>query len=138
MVGMKTMMKGTLRILAATAVLALGVNTAEAAKTPADTHEIRVINNHAVSVQVYLEDADGHLHDLGRVDDSEFRVLEIDAAIATLGDFRLKIYPEAPPGSLTDRTTGIRSVDLRLGDGDAVNVHLGRELTRSQIEVTRG
>ncbi len=132
------MMKGTFRILAATAVLALGVNTAEAATNPDHTHEIRVINDHMVSVEVYLEDAAGRLHNLGRVDDSEFKVLEIDNEIADLGEFRLKIYPDAGPGSLTDATDGISSVELWLDDGDAVNVHLGGDLIESHIEVTQG
>jgi len=132
------MMKGTFRILAATAVLAFGVNTAEAATNPANTHEIRVINDHTASVEVYLEDASGRLHNLGRVDNAEFRVLSVDAEIAALGEFRLKIYPQAAPGALTGATDGIASVDLWLADGDAVNVHLGGELTQSQIEVTQG
>ena len=131
------MMKGTLRILAAAAVLAMGADRAEAATGPTDDHEIRVVNHYAVSVQVFLEDAEGRLHDLGRVRDSEFKVLAIDAETASLGEFRLKIFPDTSLGALT-AAPGIRSVTLELGDGDSVNVYLGDELARSQIEVTHG
>ena len=130
-------MKGTFRVLAAVGVLAVGVNTAEAATSPTK-HEVRVINDHAAPVEVYLEDAQGRLHALGRVDDAEFKVLEVDDEVTALGEFRLKIFPEARMGTLVDASSGIRSVELKLEDGDAVNVWLGNELTRSQIEVTKG
>lgn len=130
-------MKGTFRVLAAVGVLAVGVNTAEAATSPTK-HEVRVINDHAAPVEIYLEDAQGRLHALGRVDDAEFKVLEVDDEVTALGEFRLKIFPEARMGTMVDASSGIRSVELKLEDGDAVNVWLGNELTRSQIEVTKG
>ena len=127
-------MKGTFRVLVAIAALAAGVSTAEATETTPDTHEIRVINDYATPVEVYLEDAKGNLHALGRVADAEFKVLEVADDVVAMGDFHLKIYPEARMGTMVDATSGIRSVELRLDHGDAVNVWLGTELARSQIE----
>ena len=130
--------KGMFQVFAAVAVLALLVNTGEAAANPTGSHEIRVINDYATPVEVYLEDAQGKLHELGRVDDADFQVLALDKELAALGEFRLKIFPVARMGTMVDASAGIASVELAVDEGDAVNVWLGEELTRSQIEVTRG
>lgn len=129
---------GTFRSLAAAAALLATAGLTAAAETPDRTHEIRVLNHYAGAVEVYLEDGHGKLHALGRVAGSELKFLQVDDEITDRGAFRLKIFPEARMGTMVDASSGIRSVALELGEDDSVNVWLGAELARSQIEVTKG
>lgn len=75
------MKKGTLHVALAAAIMGLGATSAKA-ETPAagpsnNTVELRVINNNASTVRVYVMDASGRLHRLGRVSSSDFKILQI-------------------------------------------------------------
>jgi hypothetical protein len=124
----------------ATAFLALGAASAQA-ETPGpanNTVEIRVINNNASIVQVYIQDANGRMRSLGRVGRSDFRVLEVDRNVAELGAFQIKVFPDEPVWSLQGAPDGVRTRPLELQLGDAVNFWVETALTDSHLEVIRG
>lgn len=126
--------KGTLHIAMAALAIAFGADALSA--EDGAPREIRVLNSHGTPVEVYVEDAKGRSHFLGEVDEAELKFIELDEDIPALGAFRIKVFPKAPANSITGLTRGIKSVDLELVDGQAVNVWLGTDLAKSQIEVT--
>jgi len=135
-----TMMKtGTLRIAVATAILALGTTAAKAETTgPANnTLEIRVINNNASVVRVYVQDANGRLRSLGRVGRADFKILEIPKRIADMGAFEIKVFPDEPAWSLLGAPAGVRTRPLDLQLGDAVNFWVETDMTASHLEIIK-
>lgn len=136
------MMKGMKRVALMLALALVGTTTGLQAATvdgkDGGTHEIRVVNNYQAPVRVYAQDADGKLHQLGRVARGTFRVLELPNEVAEMGDLRLKVYPASPAWSLLGDEDGIRTKDLHIGTGQAVNVYLETDLTRSMIQVENG
>ena len=133
------MKTGTLRIAVATAILALGTTAAKAETTgPANnTLEIRVINNNASVVRVYVQDANGRLRSLGRVGRSDFKILEIPKGIADMGAFEIKVFPDEPVWSLLGNPSGVRTRPLDLKLGDAVNFWVETDMTASHLEIIK-
>lgn len=132
--------KGALRVALATAFLALGA-TAAKSETPGpanNTLEIRVINNNAAVVRVYVQDANGRLRSLGRVGRSDFKILEVDKSIADLGAFEIKVFPDEPVWSLLGAPDGVRTQPLALKLGDAVNFWVETAMADSHLEVIKG
>ena len=136
------MMKGICRVALMMGMVALSAPSAEAAQVKGSWddagHEVRVVNNYQSPVRVYVQDANGRMHLIGRVARGKFKVLEVSAEIAQKGDVRLKVYPNAPIGSLVGNTNGIKTRELSLQDGDAVTMWLETDLTQSMIEVQHG
>jgi hypothetical protein len=124
----------------ASAFLALGAATAKAETPgPADnTLEIRVINNHASVVHVYVEDANGRMRSLGRVGRSDFKIMEVDKSIADMGAFKIKVFPDEPAWSLLGAPDGVRTYPLDLTLGDAVNFWVETAMVDSHLEVIKG
>jgi hypothetical protein len=136
-----TMKRGILSAAIAAALVAIGSSAAQAAEvTTSDdaTHEIRVVNNHSQPVRVYVQDARGRMHQLGRVARGKLRILEVSDEIASMGDLRVKVYPAAPIGTLSGAEYGIRSKDLDLSEGGSVNLFLEATLSHSLIQVSEG
>ena len=133
-------MKGALRVALATAFLALGATAAKAENPgPANnTLEIRVINNNASVVQVYVQDANGRMRSLGRVGRSDFKIMEIDKSIADMGAFEIKVFPDEPAWSLLGSPDGVRTQPLDLQLGDAVNFWVETAMADSHLEVIKG
>lgn len=132
--------KGALRVALAGAFLALGAATAKA-ETPGpanNTLEIRVINNHASVVHVYVEDANGRMRSLGRVGRSDFKIMEVDKSIADMGAFEIKVFPDEPAWSLLGAPEGVRTHPLDLTLGDAVNFWVETAMADSHLEVIKG
>lgn len=111
---------------------------AEEIDAPDGTHEIRVINNHSTPVRVYVQDARGRMHQLGRVARGKLKIMEVSDEITSLGDIRVKVYPAAPLGTLSGAEYGIRSKDLDLAEGESVNLFLEANLSHSLIQVSQG
>ena len=63
-------------------------------------------------------------------------ILEVPAAIAAQGAFQIRVVPVAPAWSPWASAEGIRTHDLKLPEGAAINLRLERNLQDSQIEVT--
>lgn len=135
-------MKGMCRVALMMGMVAFSAASVEAAELngPGDDtgHEVRVVNNYQSPVRVYVQDANGRMHLIGRVARGKFKVLEVSAEIAQKGDVRLKVYPSEPVWSLIGNTNGIKTKELSLQPGDAVTMWLETDLTQSMIEVQRG
>ena len=135
-------MKGMFRVALMTGLVTLGATSADAAEIgnpdTEETHEVRVVNNFHSPVRILAEDAEGRRHDLGRVARGSFKVLELSAEIAEMGDVRIRVYPSEPAGSLSGNTDGIKTVPLEIEDGEAVTMWLETDLTQSMIQVEKG
>ena len=140
--GRMTMRKGTLMVAVAAALLGLGATSAKA-DTPVlgpstNTVELRVVNNHASRVMVYVQDSRGKLHSLGRVASADFEILQIPGEIAAMGDVQIKIFPSEPVWSLLGDDAGVATRGIALRLGDAVNMFVETNLYESQVEIQRG
>lgn len=129
---------GALGIAVATAIMAVGASAAKAETGPANnTLEIRVINNNASVVRVYVQDANGRMRALGRVGRSDFKIMEVPAQIADMGAFEIKVIPDEPVWSLLGEPDGVRTRPLELKLGDAVNFWVETALTDSHLEILK-
>ena len=136
------MKKGTLHVAIAAGLLALGANSAKAEPPvlgPANnTLEIRVINNNASPVRIYVQDAKGKLHGMGTVASADFKIIEVPGAVTAMGAVQLKLVPNEPVWSFAGDPDGVRTRDLELKIGDAVNFWVETELTDSKVEIIKG
>ncbi|HKJ01648.1 MAG TPA: hypothetical protein VJ997_04315 [Longimicrobiales bacterium] len=138
------MKKGTLHLAVAAGLLALGANSVEAetpVTAPASTLEVRVINNNASPVQVYVRDGMGKLHRMAMVASADVRIVEIPSEITGLGALQLKIVPSQPVWSYAgggDPMYAIRTHDLDLKSGEAVNFWVEDHLPDSRVEIVKG
>ena len=105
---------------------------------PPDGGAVRVINNYIAPVKVYVEDADGKVHELGRVRRSHAEVFEISSEIAGLGAYRIKVFPNEPAWAPVTDDFGVRTRDLALADGEVLNFWVEPDLTKSKLEFARG
>lgn len=136
------MRKGMMVVACAATLLGMGAGQAGAA-TPVrgpsnNTVDLRVVNKHATPVVVYVQDAKGRTHYLGRVSPADFKILEIPGALAAMGDLRIDIFPRVPVGSLLGDPDGVRTEGFTVKLGDAINVFVETNLLRSQVEFERG
>jgi hypothetical protein len=137
-----TMRKGTLQMVIAAGLMAVGANSA-VAETPVlgpanNTLEIRVINNNASPMRVYVQDAQGKLHRMGSVASADFKIVEVPGEITALGAVQLKLVPNEPVWSFAGEPDGVRTRDLDLQIGDAVNLWVETNLTDSKVEIIKG
>ena len=135
------MRKGTLVAAVAAALVGLGATSAKAESPvlgPAsNTVDLRVVNNHASPITVYVQDAKGRPHYLGRVGSSDFKVLEIPGSITAMGDVKIQVYPWEPYWSLLGEAAGVATNGLPLKLGDAVNVFVETNLVETQVELEK-
>ncbi len=123
----------------AAAALSLGFAPASAATTgpESDGHEVRVVNNHLGTIRVFVQDAHGELHSLGRVGRGQYKVLTVGPDITAMGPIRVKFLP-ADPTWTAGEDEGIRTQDLTFEAGQAMNAFLEADLTSSVIEIDLG
>ncbi len=140
------------RILSAAlvaAALSLGATPALASEVGSDVfasevgpdglgHELRIVNNHVTEVRVFVRDADGRSHHVGRVRRGQYKVLQLSDEITVKGPVSVEFFPADPSWSPMADNTGIRTSALDLGDGDSVTAFLEASLTSSIIEVGDG
>jgi len=136
-----TMRKGTL-VAAVTVALLQGLGATSANAEPVmgpanNTVDLRVVNNHASPVTVYVQDARGRPHYLGRVATSDFKILEIPGDIAAMGDVKIQVYPWEPAWSLLGESAGVATKLLPLRIGDAVNIFVETNLLATQVELEK-
>ena len=134
------MRKGTLSVALAVCLAALNAGTAGAqtqSGAPAD-HELRVVNGYGTTVRVYVQDADGGLHMLGRVAAADFKILKVPAALTAKGMVQIEVYPIPPFEALTPATDGIETRRIELNGATAVNMYVESELLRSVVEIANG
>lgn len=135
------MRKGTLGVAMAACLMAFNAGTAKAETKPEakSGNEIRVVNRHATTVRVYVQDANGGRHSLGRVAASDFKVMTVPAEISAMGNVQIKVYPVAPFEALTlAGVDGIQSRGIALDGKDALNMFVECDLQRSTVEIAKG
>ena len=131
------MKTGMLRIAMAAALMAGSTGALKAEGPANNTLEVRVINNNASVVRVYVQDAKGRLHQLGRVGRADFKIMEVPKAIADMGAFQIRVFPSEPVWSLMGDDHGVRTNALSLKLGDAVNFWVETDMAASKLEVIK-
>ena len=127
------MLAGSLLVVGATSADAMPLNDADGA-----TLEVRVINNHAASVRVFVEDAKGRVHTLGTVRPAEYSAIEVPGELTALGDVKIKVFPAAPAWTSVPADSGVRTQALDADDFEAIQFWVEPDLRRSQVELVRG
>jgi len=132
--------KGTFCVAAAAAMLLAPSASRLSAETtePGEPIEVRVINNHASPVQVYVEDARGRMHRLGSVASAHVKELEIPAGIAELGQLEVKVYTDAPIWSNQAERYGVRTRALDPKELEVIQFWVEPNLEKSQVEFVKG
>lgn len=136
-----TMRKGTLSVALAACLVAFSAGAVSAETdpgAPAADHELRVVNRYGATVSVYVQDADGALHMLGRVGASDFKILKVPEAITAKGRVHIEVYPVAPFESLIPEADGIVSGGFELDGSAAANMYVECDLLRSVVEIPKG
>ena len=140
--GRMTRRKGTLVAAVAAALLGVGATSVKAeppVRGPANnTVDLRVVNNHPSPVTVYVKDANGRSHYMGRIASDDFKILEIPGAIAAKGDVSIEVFPSEPAWSLLGESAGVKTNTIPLRIGDAVNVFVETSLLNTQVEIEKG
>ncbi len=133
-------MRGMKRVALTVVLAAVAAVPASAAPTvgpEANDTEIYVVNNHLVDVRVYIEDAEGRLHSLGRVARGALRNIKVPEECAG-SDFRIKVFPSAPVWSPVSDDFGVKTNPLNNQRDRLVTVWLEADLTQSLVEIDRG
>ena len=99
--------------------------------------EIYVMNNHLSDVRVYVEDAEGRLHNLGRVARGAFRHVDVPAEVSA-HDYRIKVFPATTAWSPIPDDFGIKTSPLSNDRDRQVTMWLEADLTQSIVEIDRG
>ena len=133
-------MKMLSRLALSLSLMGLAATSVEAVPASVDDEGpsvVRVVNNFGSIVQVYAEDADGHLHKLGRVARGELAEFDIPAEVAAEA-YRIKVYPHQPVWSAQHDDFGVKTNPLEGGADASVTVWLEPDLRRSVVETTGG
>ena len=132
-------MKGMIRVALMTAFMAVAAGSLRAAEVegPGDKTDVYVVNNHVTDVRVYLEDADGRLHNFGRIGRGELKNIDVPADIAAR-EFRIKVFPTAPVWSPISEDIGIKTNPLDSQRDHQVTVWVEPDITQSVVEIARG
>jgi len=131
------MMKTLSRLALSLSLIGLAATSVEAAP-PDDVGPsvVRVVNNYSAVVQVYAEDAHGHMHRLGRVGRGDLVEFDIPADIAA-DAYRIKVYPHQPVWSQQYDDFGVKTNPLDVGSDADVTVWVEPDLRRSIVETVR-
>jgi hypothetical protein len=132
------MMKGMTRVALMMALAAAAAAPVQATETDdRNDTEIYVVNNYLADVRVYVEDAKGKLHNLGRVARGELRTVDVPEEIAA-HEYRIKIFPSTPVWSPIPDDYGIKTSLLDNDRDRQVTMWLEADLTQSLVEIDRG
>lgn len=134
---MKTMLRVAL-VMGLMTTMSTAVQ-AEEVDPPTDviTTQVLVMNNYLETVRVYLEDADGKLHNMGLLARGSIKDFNVPEAVAS-GAFRVKVYPAGMPGTRLSGEAGVKTNPLESPRDQQVRVWLEPDLPRSTVEVARG
>ena len=121
-----TMMLG---LMASSAVAA----QAQSTRTGDDT-QVFVANNSVTPVRVYLQDAAGEQHELGRVDRGGTSMFDVSDETAVEGDFQIVVRP-CQFRQFSRDPVSVRTKTLEVENDETVILWLERDLSRSKVEV---
>ena len=134
-------MKAAYRMALVLSLAAMGATSVEAAPITGPDDEapqaVRVVNNYGDMIRVYAEDAEGHLHKLGRVARGELVEFAIPQDLLG-GAFRIRIHPGQPAWSLELDNYAVKTNPLNLQADSDVTVWVEPELTKTMVEMSRG
>ena len=134
-------MKGLMRVALMAGLVAVSAGSVQATEVRDDDFrydaDVYVVNNHLTDVRVYAEDADGRLHNLGRVARGQLKNFDVPEAIAD-GEFRIKVYPASPVWAPNQSDLGIKTNPLDFGTDQEVRIWLEADLAQSVVEISRG
>lgn len=134
-------MKKTYRVALMIGLMAMSAPSATAAEIHAPTDEmttrVLVMNNFRTEVRVYIEDAHGKLHNMGRLRRGSLADFMVPEELSG-GEFRVKVYPAGPPGTPLFQDIGIKTNPLDSSRDRQVRVWVEADLTRSIVEIARG
>lgn len=125
-----TMMLG---LMASSAVAAQAQSTTRTGDDP----QVFVANNSVTPVRVYLQDAGGEEHQLGRVDRGGTSMFDVPDAMAADGDFEIVVRP-CQLRQFSRDPVSIRTNTLEVESDETVILWLERDLSRSKVEVRQG
>ena len=133
-------MRTTFRVAMVLGLMTMSVTAvqAEELERPTDeiTTQILVMNNYLSDVRIYIEDADGTLHSMGRLPRGRLADFTVPEEL-TDRPFRVKIYPAPRPGSRIAAEAGVKTNPLHAPRDQQVRVWLEPDLTDSIVEVAR-
>ena len=126
-------MKGIFGAAVMSCMVALSAASVDAAelKGPADeaSNEIVVVNDYTSTVGVYVEDADGSVHRLGRVSRGQVKHFQTPEG----DDFRVRIRPIGP--YVGSDQVEIKSQALNVEADETVIMWLKSELSQAGVEL---
>lgn len=134
-------MKGLFRVALMAGLVAVSAGSVQATEIRGDDDrydaDVYVVNNHLTDVRVYAEDAEGRLHNLGRVARGQLKNFDVPELIAD-GEFRIKVFPASPVWTPASGDFGIKTNPLDFGTDQQVRIWLEADLTQSVVEIARG
>ncbi|MBT8487349.1 MAG: hypothetical protein HKN72_03720 [Gemmatimonadetes bacterium] len=133
-------MRKMIRVALVAGMMMMSVASVEAREihSPDDemATQVLVMNNYLTDVRVYIEDDEGKLHHMARLARGSVANFEVPSELAG-GEFRVKVYPAAMPGSRLDDDKGIKTNPLAAGRDHQVRVWLEADLPSSIVEIAR-
>jgi hypothetical protein len=97
--------------------------------------EIVVVNDYTSTVRVFVQDADGTVHNLGRVVRGEVKQFTAPTEILERGNFRVRIHPVMRAS--WDGHTNIKTRSITVTDDEQVIMWLTADLEESTLEVVK-
>lgn len=134
-------MRKMIRVALVTGMMMMSVTAVEAREVHSPDDEVAtqvfVMNNYLTDVRVYIEDAEGRLHHIARLARGSVANFEVPGELAD-GEFRVKVFPAAMPGSRLADDKGVKTNPLSAGRDQQVRVWLEVDLPSSIVEIARG
>ncbi len=134
------MMKGLYRVALVTGLVAMSATSVSATEIRddevRDDTNVYVVNNHLTDVRVFAEDANGRLHNLGRVARGSLQSFDVPEALSG-EEFRIKVFPTSTAWSPIKDDYGVKTNPLDAQTDREVRIWLEADLTKSLVEIAR-
>lgn len=133
-------MRKMIRVALVAGMMMMSVASVEAREVHSPDDEmatqVLVMNNYLTDVRVYIEDDKGRLHHMARLARGSVASFEVPSELAN-GEFRVKVFPAAMPGSRLADDKGIKTNPLTADRDHQVRVWLEADLPSSIVEIAR-
>lgn len=123
-----------LGLVALNAVSVQALQALQARGPGGDGNQIFVANHSVTPVRIYVEDASGARHELGRVERGHTSRFDASDDIVTRGDYRVVVRP-CEYTQFSRDPVGIKTKALGAAGDQTVILWLERDLSRSKVEV---
>jgi len=74
---------------------------------------------------------------MGWIGRADLKIMQISKDIAELGAFQIRVFPDEPVWSRLNSDKGVRTKELTVPEGKALNVWLEANLSDSMLEVVQ-